>query len=114
MTAPDRRGWCSAFKANRRFELARLLGDRFVGAAGDRLHPATRALTFRQKWQRAFAAELLCPFDGLAEVLEGDLSDEGIESAAGRFGVSELAVRMVLVSHGLLERGDGLSAASAA
>lgn len=102
------------WKANRRFDLARLLGDRLMSVGGDRLFPATKALTYRQKWQRAFAAELLCPFEALQDKLAGDLSDESIEGAAQYFEVSELAARMILVSHAVLERGDVNMAASAA
>ena len=46
-------------KTGRRFDLARLIADRlFDNDIGDPLLPATQAYTYRQKAQRAFAAEL--------------------------------------------------------
>ena len=94
----------SSWKTGRRFDVARLLGDQLASAGLESLFPATHADTYRQKWQRAFAAELLCPFEPLRERLGGDLSDEGIEREAQHFGVSSLAVRTILVNNGLLER----------
>ena len=47
------------------FDSPELLGDRIAFATGERLLPATGAYTYRQKSQRAFAAELLCPFEAL-------------------------------------------------
>ena len=48
----------SKWETGRRFELARLIGDRLFGGSR-RLFPATQAYSYRQKAQRAFAAELL-------------------------------------------------------
>lgn len=96
----------SKWETGRRFDLARLIGDRVAGGSGDRLLPATRAHTYRQKLQRSFAAELLCPFTSLEEVLHGDYSSEAIGDAAAYFNVSELAVRTLLVNHGRLDRED--------
>ena len=76
----------------RRFDAARLLGDKLLVRNGESLQPATRIHTFRQKMQRAFAAELLCPFDALLDRLDGDHSDDSIEEAANRFRVSPLLV----------------------
>ena len=96
----------SKWEAGRRFELARLLGDRIANMAGDRLLPATRSYTYRQKLQRSFAAELLCPFEVLEDMLRGDHSAEAIDDAAYHFNVSERTVRTLLVNHGRLERED--------
>ena len=85
----------------RRFEAARILGDRLVVRNGEPLQPATGARTFRQKVQRAFAAEFLCPFDALLERLGGDRSEEAIEDAATKFRVSRMLVARRLGS-GLL------------
>ena len=63
----------SGSRIGRRFEVARLLADRLLVETDEALRPATRAATFRQKMQRAFAAEFLCPFDALRDVLGGDL-----------------------------------------
>ena len=94
----------SKYPTGRRFALARLIGDRLTQNQSDRLFPATNAVTYRQKQQRAFAAELLCPFDALADRLKGDFSDETLEEAAEHFQVSEKAVRSTLVNHNLLDR----------
>lgn len=76
----------------RRFDAARILGDRLVVRNGEPLQPATGARTFRQKMQRAFAAEFLCPFDALLERLGGDRSEEAMEDAATKFRVSPMLV----------------------
>jgi hypothetical protein len=96
----------SKWESGRRFELARLLGDRIASATGDRLLPATRSYTYRQKLQRSFAAELLCPFEVVEDMLKGDYSAEAIDDAADHFSVSERTVRTLLVNHGRLERED--------
>jgi hypothetical protein len=96
----------SKWETGRRFELARLVGDRLAGASGGKLFPATRSNTYRQKLQRAFAAELLCPFEALMGMLQGDFSPEAIEEAAQHFNVSALTVRTLLVNHRRIERDD--------
>ena len=97
----------SKWRVGRRFEIARLLADRvLVADTKEHLRPATRAYTYRQKMQRAFAAEFLCPFAGLAEFLDDDLSDEAREEAAAEYGVSSLAVTSILANNGLLERAE--------
>ena len=97
----------SKWRVGRRFEVARLLADRvLVADTKEHLRPATRAYTYRQKMQRAFVAEFLCPFAGLAEFLDDDLSDEAREEAAAEYGVSSLAVTSILANNGLLERAE--------
>lgn len=96
----------SKWETGRRFELARLLGDRIAGPKGGRLFPVTRAYTYRQKMQRSFAAEFLSPFDVVDEMLEGDYSAENQLEVAEHFGVSEWTIRTQLVNHGRLERED--------
>lgn len=93
----------SRWPAGRRFDLARILGDRVAGAR-DRLLPATRVYTYRQKLQRSFAAELLCPFEGLEEFLAGDYSEDSQREAAERYQVSELTVSTILVNHDRIDR----------
>lgn len=88
--------------AGRRFELARLLCDHLLFGCDDNWLPATDTKTVRQKWQRAFAAEFLCPIDALIEWLDDDFSDDLVENAADYFGVSERTVTSQLVNHGLL------------
>jgi hypothetical protein len=54
----------------RRFCLARILGERLLNAdQPTNWLPATFGLTWRQKYQRAFASEFLCPFQALEEKL---------------------------------------------
>ena len=90
----------------RRFEVARLLADRLLVDNMDALRPATRAATFRQKMQRAFAAEFLCPFEELRDVVDGDYSQEAMEKAARHYRVSPLLVRTHLANHGLVDMFD--------
>lgn len=94
----------SNYPSGRRFELARLLGDRIAGGLDERMIPVTSSHTYRQKLQRAFAAELLCPFEALESFLDGDYSDQAREDAAHHFKVSELTVWTLLVNNDRLER----------
>jgi hypothetical protein len=71
----------------RRLEMVRLLSDRLTAQPSDRLFPVTRTSSYRQKYQRAFAAELLCPTDGLIEVLGKAPTSDDIEDAALHFQV---------------------------
>lgn len=96
----------SKYESGRRFNLARLLGDRIATSTAGRLLPATRTYTFRQKLQRAFAGEFLCPFDALSEMLHGDFSAEAIEDAAVHFNVSDRTVRTLLANHNLIDRDE--------
>lgn len=96
----------SKWVTGRRFELARILGDRIVAPTAGRLFPATRAYTYRQKMQRSFAAELLSPFESIEDMLLGDYSMEAQQDAAEHFEVSELTIRTLLVNHRRLEREE--------
>ena len=97
-------------ETSRRFALARLAGDSIVADEDERLMPGTRAKTDRQKFQRAFAQDLLCPFNALYEFLskEKSIGDDEIDEAAQHFTVSPLLVRTTLVNKGILVR-DSLS-----
>ena len=88
----------SGWETGRRFELARLLGDQLLFPAGEALHPSTGAETFRQRAQRAFAAEFLCPYQDLREFLKGDFSETAREEAGRHFLVSPRAVTTILVN----------------
>jgi hypothetical protein len=67
--------------------------------------PATTAKTSRQKFQRAFAQEFLCPVDALIKRLgTSHPEDDEIEAAAKHFQVSPLLVRTTLVNHEILPR----------
>lgn len=96
----------SKWPAGRRFELARLIGDRLVAHEGGRLLPVTRAYTYRQKMQRSFAAELLSPFETVDAMVAGDYSAEKQLDVADHFQVSELTIRTLLVNHRRLERDE--------
>lgn len=63
---------------------------------------STDLSTSRQKYQRAFAAELLCPLDSLLSFLDGDLSSYAIEEAAANFDVSEQVVTNLLLNNGVI------------
>lgn len=88
----------------KRFEFSRLLGDYLCEPAGsEHWLTSTDLATSRQKYQRAFAAEFLCPINSLVEFLEDDFSDSAIEEASERFGVSEKTVESLLMNNGYLE-----------
>ncbi len=96
----------SKWHTGRRFELARLLGDRLVTVSDKVLFPATRAYTFRQKMQRSFAAEFLAPFEAVKERLDGDYSEEKRNEVSLQFEVSPRTIDTILVNHQVLERDD--------
>jgi hypothetical protein len=93
-------------EAGRRVEVARLLGDRIAAGIEGGLFPATRLFTYRQKVQRAFAAELLCPIDAVIGLLHGDFSEESQDEVASHYNVSPRTVEMLLLNSGLIDRED--------
>lgn len=92
----------SAWPESRRFDLARLLGDRLLREA-EPLYPATRTGTYRQKMQRAFAAELLSPFEAVDAMLDGDYSEEAQEEVAEHYEVSSRTIETLLMNNGRIE-----------
>ena len=82
----------SNWETGRRFDLARLLGDRLCADTDEPLLPATASRTYRQKVQRAFAVELLCPIDAIDDFLGPDLSEDNRRDAAAFFNVSPVAI----------------------
>jgi hypothetical protein len=94
----------SKWEAGRRFELARIIGDKIMVANQGKFFPATASYTYRQKAQRSFAAELLCPFDAIDGMLAGDYSGEAQLDVADEFNVSEVTIRTSLMNHGRIER----------
>ncbi len=58
--------------SSRRFAVCRLLAD-ILSPNGSILSAATDATTSRQKFQRAFAQELLCPFEALMGFLNNEV-----------------------------------------
>ncbi|MEQ8826370.1 MAG: hypothetical protein RIC82_01150, partial [Parvibaculum sp.] len=93
----------SRWATSRRFDLARLIGDRLLYGSGEALHPATRASTYRQKAQRAFAVELLAPFDAVDEMIHADYSTERQQAVAEHFEISPWAVNRALKNHGRID-----------
>jgi Zn-dependent peptidase ImmA (M78 family) len=59
-------------------------------------------MTWRQKYQRALAAELLCPIGALKAYLNGNTSPTGVDLAARDFGVPIEIVEAVLAYNGIL------------
>ncbi|TWB10752.1 hypothetical protein FBZ89_13221 [Nitrospirillum amazonense] len=89
---------------HRRFQAARALGDA-IWSGCSALGAISTLGSARQKFQRAFAAALLCPTQGLLEFLDStNPSDEDIAEAAHHFHVSEKTVRSVLVNKHIIER----------
>jgi hypothetical protein len=96
----------SKWHEGRRFELARLVCDHLINPV-DKLLPATRSATYRQKVQRSFAAEFLAPFDEVNARLDGEYdSYDSRKEVADHFEVSELTIRTSLVNHRRLEQED--------
>lgn len=88
----------------RRFEAARFIADYLSAEGSDRWLPITDAATARQKLQRAFAAEFLCPIDTLRSYLGDEFLPEAFEDAAEHFGISEMAIKSHLANHHLIPR----------
>jgi hypothetical protein len=89
---------------DRRFELSRMIGDA-IWSRKENFGVVSRAKTERQKFQRAFAQSLLCPFSELRKRI--DLScptEEQIDSAGRYFHVRPSVVRTLLVNKGVLPR----------
>lgn len=85
-----------------RFEFARFLGEYMRQSNHkERWLVSTDLSTSRQKYQRAFAAEFLCPIEPLIAFLDGDFSSYAIEKAADKFDVSEMTVRGLLQNNGV-------------
>jgi len=87
------------YPSARRFELARFIGDVLVtGSRPESWYVSSDIPTYRQKIQRAFAAEFLCPAEGAMEQLCGDYSEPAVEQVAERFGVSPEIVENLIAN----------------
>ena len=87
---------------DRRFELARQFGDAVWQKDID-FGIVSRSKSDRQKFQRAFAHSLLCPFEDIQRVIDvNDPTPEAMGIAARRFGVHPSVVRNQLVYKGYL------------
>ena len=81
------------------------MADHLTIPDDERLLPATDSKTGRQKFQRAFAQEFLCPFDDLMSHFDGDAPiDDAIDESAEYFDVSPRLVETALVNNGVLDR----------
>ena len=95
----------------RRFELARFIGDfLYVRSNTDTWLASTDLSTSRQKYQRAFAAEFLCPVDKLRGFLDDDFSEDTLEDAAQHFGISQATVTSLLANNNLIHIDHGSAA----
>ncbi len=88
----------------RRFEAARFIADYLSAEGTDRWLPITDAATARQKMQRAFAAEFLCPIESLHSYLGDEFLPEAFEDAAEHYGISEMAIKSHLANNHLIPR----------
>ncbi len=86
----------------RRFEFSRFVADLVQAEHEGEWLTATDLSTSRQKYQRAFAAEFLCPIDQLEHFLGGNFSDSDIEEAADHFEVSVRTVDSLLANNGVI------------
>lgn len=94
-------------KDARRFMAARLMADSIYAGETENWLPCTDASTVRQKFQRAFAQEFLCPYSDLIEWMDTTSPDEELmDAAAERFEVSPLLVNTVMVNHGHIPRSE--------
>ena len=101
----------SNWVTGRRFDLARLLAERLLSPDGtEPLRAVTRSYTYRQKAQRAFAAEFLAPVEVVDAFLRGDYSEDRQSDAAEHFQVSAYTVRSLLVHNNRLGRRGALDA----
>ena len=103
-------------QTSRRFDVARLVGDQLFSEgifnSTERLSPATRSYSYRQKAQRTFAAELLSPWETVRDMLSDDYSPENQEQIAEYFTVSPLTINTLVannVGSKLIRRWKGRS-----
>ena len=88
----------------KRFELCRVLGDA-IWSGNDRLGLISSAKSARQRFQRAFAQNLLCPFRDLLKYLGTDSpTPDDVTAAAQWFRVSERVIQTTLVNKGVIDR----------
>ena len=96
----------SSIGDSQRFYLAQLIGAALAAPVDQHVLPVTDAGTALQKFERAFAQALLCPWADLdAFTDESGTDDDGIAEASAYFEVSELLVRSALVNKEKIPRG---------
>lgn len=89
-------------RTSRRFETSRFLCEALQPGEKEQWFAQTDSRTARQKRQRAFAIEFLCPFEELRKEIPDYPTDTAIESAAKKYSVSPLAVASQLVNHDVM------------
>jgi hypothetical protein len=95
--------------AGRRFYMARVLGCAlaFSGADEERFLPVTDRDTYLQKYERAFASELLCPWADLRElVAEKGEDEDALEDMAQHYEVSTKQLASTLANKRRVARYD--------
>ena len=86
-----------------RFMAARIICDAIIAPEEDRVLPATSNKTARQKTQRAFAAELLCPIDLIKDRIGTDYANEDVwGEIAEDFEVNPLVIKSQLANNHLI------------
>lgn len=86
-------------ETTRRFALARLLGDSLFCNPTEHVLPITKAKTDRQKFNRAFAQEFLCPLAALEDYFGGpSVTPDKVQEAADHFNVSPMLIDMTYVN----------------
>lgn len=101
---------CKPRAEQRRAALARIVGDHLNAIPSDRYLPVTAMGTARQKFQRAFALELLCPLEALKEFIGNrSITGEVIDEAGAYFGISPLLIAHKLAAEGVFDPLTGLA-----
>lgn len=94
-------------KESRRFMAARIMAAGVYDGREGRWLPCTNAATVKQKFQRAFAQEFLCPYEDLIAWMDTESPDEELmDAAAEHFEVSPLLVNTVMVNHGHISAAE--------
>lgn len=99
----DRVAVQSRYLRDRRFEVARMIGD-VMWSDNESLGIVSRAKTDRQKFQRAFAQSFLVPVGKLMSEVDQNRPDRDIERMARTFEVHPNVVKTMLVNKNILPR----------
>ena len=87
-------------ESSRRFDVARVISDRIIAAESERYHFVVDSHNYRQRFQRAFAAEFLCPRDELKSLLSSYSSTESDEEdMIGKYAGEYNVPRGVIMNH---------------
>jgi Zn-dependent peptidase ImmA (M78 family) len=97
------------YQPSARFDIARIIGDHLYFDTNDRWKPTTTSWTARQKFQRAFAAEFLCPSKAVEDRYRAspfplNSLDENIDALSREYEVSPQVVRYHLLNRKLIGR----------